>query len=57
MGNRELSRLSQTTIGPNRWIRKTLCNRLIKKIEAETVYILNKASGINLHMVVESEVL
>ena len=28
MGNRELSRLSQTTIGPNRWIRKSLCNRL-----------------------------
>jgi len=29
MGNRELSRLSQTTIESNRWIRKTLCHRLL----------------------------
>ena len=28
MRTRELSHLDQTAIGPNRWIRKTLCNRL-----------------------------
>ncbi len=32
MGNRELSRLSQTTIRSNGWIRKTLCNRHICRI-------------------------
>jgi hypothetical protein len=28
LGNRELSRLSQTAIGSNGWIRKSLCNML-----------------------------
>ena len=35
MGNRELSRLSQTAIESNRWIRKSLCNRLFRGIHYE----------------------